>query len=217
MKDSLAKVWTTLKAGFRKLSALVRTHQKMTAYVTVGVVLVVIGLYVCGTFFQSQGISSKAVEQRMQDIGELATQEAYVTIVNKDASKAKLFGIDVPLTDSKYIFSYDVTIKAGLNFADVSLTVDEQHKIVTVTLPEVTILETSLDLDSLEVYDESNNIFNPLKISQMNTNQQLMEDQGKEKALNMGILAAAQSNAEVLMTNLLVTSYPTPEWIIRFN
>ena len=121
------------------------------------------------------------------------------------------------MTDSKYIFSYDVTIKAGLNFADVSLTVDEQHKIVTVSLPEVTILETSLDLDSLEVYDESSNIFNPLKISQMNTNQQLMEEQGKEKALNMGILAAAQSNAEVLMTNLLVTSYPTPEWIIRFN
>ncbi len=36
-------------------------------------------------------------------------------------------------------------------------------------------------------------------------------------SLNMGILEAAQSNAEVLMTNLLVTSYPTPEWIIRFN
>ncbi len=217
MKDSLAKMWASLKSGFRKLFTLAHTHQKVTGYVIVAVVLVVIGLCVYSTFFQSQGISSKAVEQRMQDIGELATQEAYVTIVNKDASKANLWGIDVPLTDSKYIFSYDVTIKAGLNFADVSLTVDEQHKIVTVSLPEVTILETSLDLDSLEVYDESSNIFNPLKIFQMNANQQLMEEQGKEKALNMGILEAAQSNAEVLMTNLLVTSYPTPEWIIRFN
>lgn len=217
MKDSLAKMWSALKTAFRKLSALVHTHQKVTGYVIVAVVLVVIFSCAYGTFFQSQGISSKAVEQRMQDIGELATQEAYVTIVNKDASKAKLFGIDVPLTDSKYIFSYDVTIKAGLNFADVSLTVDEKHKIVTVSLPEVTILDTSIDLDSLEVYDESSNIFNPLKISQMNTNQQLMEEQGKEKALSMGILEAAQSNAEVLMTSLLASSYPTPEWIIRFN
>lgn len=217
MKDSLSKVWAALKTAFRKLLMLVRAHQRVTAYVVVGVVLVAVGLCVYSTFFQSQGISTKTVEQRMQDIGELATQEAYVTVVTKDASKAKLFGIDVPLTDSKYIFSYDVTIKAGLNFADVSLTVDEQHKIVTVSLPEVTILETSLDLDSLEVYDESSNIFNPLKVSQMNANQQLMQEQGKEKALSMGILEAAQNNAEVLMTSLLVSSYPTPEWIIRFN
>lgn len=217
MKDSLAKMWAPLKAFFRKLFALVRAHQKVTGYVIAVIAFVVIGLCVYSTFFRGQGISSNVVEQRMQDIGELATQEAYVTIVNKDASKAKLFGIDVPLTDSKYIFSYDVTIKAGLNFADVSLTVDEKHKIVTVSLPEVTILGTSLDLDSLEVYDESSNIFNPLRISQMNTNQQLMEEQGKEKALSMGILEAAQSNAEVLMTSLLASSYPTPEWIIRFN
>ncbi len=217
MKDSLAKAWAAVKSVFRKLFTLVLAHQKTTAYVVVAAVLVVISLQVYGTFFQHQGISSKVIEQRMQDIGELATQEAYVTIVNKDASKAQLFGIDVPLTDSKYIFSYDVTIKAGLNFADVSMTVDESHKIVTVSLPKATILETSLDLDSLEVYDESNNIFNPLTVSRMNANQQLMTEQGKERALSMGILEAAQSNAEVLMTSLLTSAYPSPEWIIRFN
>ncbi len=44
-----------------------------------------------------------------------------------------------------------------------------------------------------------------------------MTEQGKEKALSMGILEAAQSNAEVLMTSLLTSAYPSPEWIIRFN
>ena len=30
-----------------------------------------------------------------------------------------LFGMEIPFTESKYIYSYDVEVKAGIDFADI--------------------------------------------------------------------------------------------------
>ena len=49
-----------------------------------------------------------------EDIGELATQEANCTEVNVTEDVRKLFGIDIPFTQSKYIYSYKCDRKGGI-------------------------------------------------------------------------------------------------------
>ena len=62
---------------------------------------------------------SKTTKIDFKDIGELATQSAYTTVVNVEEASRNLLGIQIPFTESKYIYSYDVEVKAGIDFADI--------------------------------------------------------------------------------------------------
>ena len=54
-----------------------------------------------------------------EDIGELATQAAYLTIVEDIDASRELFGVKIPFTQTEIIYSYDVAVKAGLDFDQV--------------------------------------------------------------------------------------------------
>lgn len=62
---------------------------------------------------------AKTTKIGFEDIGELATQVAYSTEVNVTDASRKLFGMTIPFTQSKYIYSYDVIVKAGFDFTQV--------------------------------------------------------------------------------------------------
>ena len=73
----------------------------------------------------------------------------------KDARE--FFGLfEIPFTQSHYIYSYDVEIKAGIDFEKSSGR--KRTEKINVKLPEVKVLSNEIDLDSFEVYleDESN-------------------------------------------------------------
>lgn len=77
------------------------------------------------------------------DVSELATSEFIyngIAEVYKDEKKE----------DIKYYIRYDARVKAGINIQDVDFTIDDQEKIIYVTLPEVTIFsDPSIDPNSL--------------------------------------------------------------------
>ena len=62
---------------------------------------------------------SQTTKIGFENIGELATQSSYCTQVNVTDSSKKLFGADIPFTNSKYKFSYGITIKAGFDFNEI--------------------------------------------------------------------------------------------------
>lgn len=61
----------------------------------------------------------KITEIGFENIGELATQSVTTTTVRVETKDLKLFNVSIPLTQSKYIYTYNTTIKAGINFSDV--------------------------------------------------------------------------------------------------
>ena len=58
----------------------------------------------------------------------------------------ELFGADIPFTNSKYIYSYGITIKAGFDFNEIEW--NEKGNTIEVKLPEVKILSSEIDQDS---------------------------------------------------------------------
>ena len=153
----------------------------------------------------------------LRDIGKLATQEAIMTRVHSESDARKLFGITWPGTQRRLVFSYDVTVTAGLNFEKVTVTADTKAKTVRVSLPPVGVLDASLDTDSFQVYDETNNIFNRVSVSYFNKAIGTMLDEGREYALAHGLLEKARANAELLITGFLGQTYPVPEYTYTFN
>ena len=162
-------------------------------------------------------VSDTTVTFTLRDIGELATQEALMTRVHSFSDSRELFGITIPGTERRLLFSYDITVKAGLDFSEVQVTADTAAKTVRVTLPAARILDVTIDQESFRVYDETDNIFNALRSSDYNDAIGTMMQEGREYAEAHDILGHARRNAELLIRGFLAASYPAPEYTYSFH
>lgn len=156
-------------------------------------------------------ITGEIMQEKLRDIGELVTEEyTYTEVGTYDSSKSvQLFGygVDIPLTQSKFIYSYDGTIKAGIDFTRITVEKNEETRQVTVTLPKAVILSSELDEDSFELYDERNNIFNPFSVSDVNATNRTLKTSAEQKAVAKGLLTRADANAKALVLGFLKSTY----------
>ena len=97
---------------------------KLIALIAVIVIALGAGLY----FGKSLSSESRITKLGFEDMGELATQAAYCTMVEDTEAARDLFGVEIPFTQSRLIYSYDVIVRAGLDFEQIEWSVDEPNK-----------------------------------------------------------------------------------------
>lgn len=163
-------------------------------------------------------ISTNDIQGKINEIGELATAEYVYTITQTtDKEAVKLLGIDLPFTTSKVIFAYSGTVKAGIDFNRIQISVDEENKVVTVFIPRSEILSNELDNDSLVVYDEKNSPFNQLSFEDMNASQSELKKTAESTATERGLLDSADANARQIVEKTISGFYSSDEYTIEFN
>ena len=162
----------------------------------------------------------KITEIGFENIGELATQSVTTTTVRVETKDLKLFNVSIPLTQSKYIYTYNTTIKAGINFSDVKWqlgdTDDTSHNIY-VDIPEVKTLSADIDLDSFKVLHEENNIFSPITLTEHNDSLVQLRENALSDAINSGLYDRALDNAKTILTSFISQVYPSNEYSIIFS
>ena len=162
----------------------------------------------------------KITEIGFENIGELATQSVTTTTVRVETKDLKLFNVSIPLTQSKYIYTYNTTIKAGINFSDVKWqlgdTDDTSHNIY-VDIPEVKTLSADIDLDSFKVLHEENNIFSPIRLTEHNDSLNQLRENALSDAINSGLYDRALDNAKTILTSFISQVYPSNEYNIIFS
>lgn len=162
----------------------------------------------------------KITEIGFENIGELATQSVTTTTVRVETKDLKLFNVSIPLTQSKYIYTYNTTIKAGINFSDVKWqlgdTDDTSHNIY-VDIPEVKTLSADIDLDSFKVLHEENNIFSPITLTEHNDSLIQLRENALSDAINSGLYDRALDNAKTILTSFISQVYPSNEYSIIFS
>ena len=176
--------------------------------------LAVIAAFVFGAtrYFQTQ---SRTTKIGFEDIGELATQSAYCTEVNVTEAARELFGLTIPFTQSKYVYSYDILIKAGFDFKEIEW--QENENTVEVRLPEAKILSSEIDLDSFTIYLEDESIFREITMTENNEALKSMQQSAEEDAVANGLLENARSNAETILTGFFGNVYDLNEYEIVFK
>ena len=152
-----------------------------------------------------------------EDIGEMATQSAYCTEVSLTEADRELFGLSIPFTQSKYIYSYDVIIKAGYDFSEIQWSVDEGKKQIKVKLPEVKVLSNEIDLDSFKVYYEKESIFRPISLEENNTAMKELQKTAEKDAIGNGLLENAQANAETILKAFFAKAFDLQKYEIQFS
>lgn len=158
---------------------------------------------------------SKTTKIGFEDIGELATQSAYCTEVNVTEDAKELYGMRIPFTQSKYIYSYDIVIKAGYDFNEIEW--KEKNKTIEVKLPEAKVLSNELDMDSFKVYHEEESIFSKITLEENNDAVKKMKLNAQENAIANGLLENARSNAETMLTGFFADEYDLDEYKIVFK
>ena len=126
----------------------------------------------------------------------------------------ELFGVTIPFTQSKYIYSYDVVIKAGLDFTDVSWS--QQDGTIRVTLPEIRVLSNEIDLDSLKVYHEDESLFRNITLEENNAALADLKARAEQDAIGNGLLEEARDNAQQILTAFFANQYDLTEYRLEF-
>ncbi len=151
----------------------------------------------------SPKISLEKVYSEVKNIGELATIEYLFTDAGKFSESSQIKNWNIPFTEKSFILKWNGTIKAGIDIEKISIEVDESDKRIVVTVPQATILTYETDVNSTELLDEKNNIFNPVTIDDKLKFDIKTQEAITERAIENGLLEKAQDNAQDVLLRLL--------------
>ena len=113
----------------------------------------------------------------------------------------KFFNINIPLTEKFFLVKYNGYLKAGVDFDKILVDVDDDK--VRVSIPRARIFDIVIDENSITVYNESDNAFNPIKISDYNQALAKEKETMRRDAIKQGILKDANQHAELAIKSIL--------------
>lgn len=160
-------------------------------------------------------ISGEAIRVNMANIGKLCTAEYSYTHVERVDSQREIQGFRIPFTMATFIYSYDGTIMAGIDFTKIQIDKRDTARIITITLPAVEIISSEVDQNSFQLYDEKNNIFNPISVTDVADSFADLKNTEEQKAIDEGLLDKAEANAILLVENLMRGSYDMGDYEIE--
>ncbi|MDR0497805.1 MAG: DUF4230 domain-containing protein [Treponema sp.] len=146
----------------------------------IALLCVIIGLLLGGRRFgikqplitEKTEISAHTVVKEVLPIGEFASLSYHYTTVVKDINSKDIKGWTIPFTTRRYIFTYDGTMKLGIDGTHIR--VDEAElpaesssalPIIRIILPPIKILSHEAHENTIEVFEQSQTIFNQIRIA----------------------------------------------------
>lgn len=161
-------------------------------------------------------ITAEVVKENLKDVGVLTTEEYYFTEVISYSSVKKIWKIELAITESSYLVSYDGVVAAGIDFSSVDVRKDDDQKRIVIVLPEASILSVDIDPESFQIYSEKEGLGNPVSVSDYNSSLSEMEQTARRKAIDRGILDRAGENAQRIIAQFVGSLIDMNEYTIEF-
>ncbi len=161
-------------------------------------------------------ITAETIRERLQNTGVLTTEEYYFTEVVSYSSVKKIWKIELGITESSYLISYDGVVTAGIDFSAVDVQKDDEQKRILIVLPDPEILSVDIDPESFRLYSEKEGLGNPVSVTDYNQSLVEMEETARQKALDRGILNRASENAQKLVGQFVAGLADTAEYTVDF-
>lgn len=175
----------------------------LAAAIAVGA-LSVLGIFPKG----GSGSKHKVGEFELRNIGELATQAAYYTGEKNLTIERSVIAKDT------YTFFYTAEIKAGLDFGQIEMQVDEKTHEIRLKMPEIRILGKSLEEFRQE---DGNKAMTQPTSQEINDVREAALADAERIAIDRNILVKARENAEDMIRKLLSGGYDMEVYTIVFQ
>ncbi len=184
-----------------------RTKVMLAAAAAVLIAGAVLGAFLYGVKRASQEaepvITSDLLGQQLRPAQELVSVAYHYTNMARYENQLDFYGWKVPFTTKTFIVSYDGVIKAGVDLSKVEVHVDEAGKKITVKLPDSQVLSHEIPEDSIEVFDESDNVLNRISITDYTSFTGDQKEAMEQRAKDNGLLTSAEEKAREAVDTLL--------------
>lgn len=178
--------------------------KKLPSAIKIVLVILIIALifYIGGIWKSVITNQTKTTKLGLENVGELVTQTAYLTIVQDTEEHREFFDLfEIPFTQSRQIFSYDIQVDASVDFSKITYEIDgnKDNPKIKVKLPHAKIYKSSIDNESLKIYLDEESLFSRIDLSEHNEAMKQLTEQGIKDAEANGLLKAGDENAKKLI------------------
>ena len=197
-----------------------KIHINQTLKNIIAIVIIALVFFFVGKLWPSGEepikMTSDLLSQQIQNISELAVVEYNYTNMGKFENQATFYGWKVPFTTKSFIISYDGKIKVGIDMSLVEVKI--KGKNISVSVPKAKILSHEIDEKSIEIFDETKNIFNQISITDYNQFAIDQKDKMETSVKEKGIIKESQEKTEKVITSFIKSSYQlSDDYKIKFQ
>lgn len=158
-------------------------------------------------------ISTEMLEEELRNISKLITEEYYFTQVE---TYEKVEELGFVHSTSRIIYSYDGVVAAGVPTDKIKISVNEDTKTVTITIPKSTIQYVTIDFDSFKKLEEKQGIWSKIRLDDVNKSLVEFKESATAKAEEKGILQKADENAEAVIKQTVNSLVDSNEYEVKF-
>ena len=141
-------------------------------------------------------VTLEDVDCKLSSVAELATYEQTYQVTLTDEDSKKVFGISIPFWTVSTDVSYSGTVKVGYDIDEIGRAVDNEAKVITITLPQAKVLSNELDEDSQEISREM------VDSEQLKDYRVVIKEAGLQEAEEAGIYELAEEHMEEILIDL---------------
>ena len=173
--------------------------------------------FISGIFFANKQtepeITSTLIQNRIEQASDLVTTKYHYTKVGKFENSLNLNGWSIPLTNKYFILTFEGEIQLGTDLSKANIDISDSTIHVTVDKP--TVISNSIDESSIEVYDETKNIFNPISVSDYKAFAVEQKEKALSEAKKKGLMKTAQKNTEKSIKQIISIIPDTDDYNIE--
>lgn len=117
-------------------------------------------------------------------------------------------------TKANFLMVYDATVRAGIDVNEVKVEVENDKRIIWITIPSAKIQEVKVDPNSIKYFDEKFTLFNFNEKEDANKALAEAELVAEKKAASFGILELADKQSEALIKGIIEDIIPK-DYVIK--
>lgn len=181
------------------------------------ILICILVAFIGGMFFMNKQaepeITSTLIQNRIEQASNLVTTKYHYTKVGKFENSLNLNGWSIPLTNKYFILTFEGEIQLGTDLSKANVEINDSTIHVTVDKPAV--ISNSIDESSIEVYDETKNIFNPISVSDYKAFALEQKDKALSEAKEKGLMKTAQENTKKSIKEIVSIIPDTDDYTIE--
>lgn len=163
-------------------------------------------------------ITRNDLEEQISSLSELVTTKYfYRNATQKDDDKTWLWGWTMPFSDTSLLATYDGTITTSIDLKNIRFNVNQQNRVITVTMPKSKIFDHNIPQETINVLSVKDNLFN--KITFNDYNKFISAEKGvmEEVAIERGLLTQADEDARNVVEAFVKTIPGMDTYTLKFN
>ncbi len=162
-------------------------------------------------------LTSAMIAEKLSVASELITSEYTYTNYEVYEKNRTVLSFKVPFTTDKSLFLYNGTIFAGIDLSEVKISVDNDKKVITLTLPPVQKISHEIDYDSFQIFDINNSVFTSTSLEEYTELIDVLKEEQEQHLADGGYYGEVLQNTKQTIREILEISGLTDSYSISFK